>query len=259
MKHGTLTLKALYFSLTVLLLAPAIGMPARAASGTQDPEFVKALRQENGAAIATQIAAGRDPNFRMPGGKTPLMVAAKIGDYELVRLLLSRGADVNARTNNGGTPLMFSAIRGNPDVVQLLIERGADVNAVAHFDWTALMVASAKGHDEAIRVLLENGANANVADVYGWTPLMRAVYQNRYAAVAVFLENGDIRLDAVDETGSTALHHAAAEGHLEIARLLLNKGATLRATNAEGLTPLAIARKLEQDAMVRFLESWKSP
>ena len=241
----------------ILSLALVVFVPAWAASAAQDSEFLEALRYENGSAIASQIAAGRDPNFRMPGGKTPLMVAAKIGDLELVRLLLSRGADINATTQNGGTPLMFSAIPGNPEIVRLLIERGADVNAVAHFNWTALMVASAKGHDGIIRLLLENGANANVADVYGWTPLMRAVYTNRYAAVAVFLETDDVRLDAVDETGATALHHAAAEGHLEIARLLLEKGAPINVKNAEGFTPLAMARKKKHDAVAHLLETWK--
>lgn len=244
-------------SLCVLVLAWVACLPAGASSGVQDSEFLKALRLENGSAISSQIAAGRDPNYRMPGGKTPLMVAAKIGDLELVRLLLSRGADINATTQNGGTPLMFSAIPGNLDIVRLLIERGADVNAVAHFNWTALMVASAKGHDDVIRVLLENGANANVADVYGWTPLMRAVETNRYAAVAVFMESGDVRLDAVDETGATALHHAVAGGHLEIARLLLEKGASIRAENAQGLTPMDVARRKSQEEMVRLLETWK--
>lgn len=244
-------------SLCALVFALTLTLPVWAASAVQDPEFLEALRRENGSAIASQVAAGRDPNYRMPGGKTPLMVAAKIGDLELVRLLLSRGAEINARTQNGGTPLMFSAIPGNPDIVRLLIERGADVNAVAHFDWTALMVASAKGHDSVIRVLLENGANANAADVYGWTPLMRAVHTKRYAAVAVFMELGDVRLDAVDETGATALHHAASEGHLEIAKMLLDKGAPLSAENAQGLTPIAMARQKEHEEMVRLLESRK--
>ncbi len=246
-------------SLGSILLTAAVTLPTLAASVTQDSEFVKALRRENGSDIEAQIAAGKDPNFRMPGGKTPLMVAAKIGDLDLVRLLLSRGADINAKTGNGGTPLMFSAIRGNANIVRLLIDRGADVNAVAHFNWTALMVASAKGHDEIVRMLLNNGANANVADVYGWTPLMRAVYENRFAAVAVFMENDAVELDAVDETGATALHHAAAEGRLEIAALLLEKGADLQAKNALGLTPVAMARQNNQDEMVRFLEAWKKP
>ena len=140
-----------------VVIAVALPLPAQGSSVSQDSEFVKALRRENGSDIAAQIAAGQDPNFRMPGGKTPLMVAAKIGDLELVRLLLSRGADINAKTQNGGTPLMFSAIRGNPDIVRLLIERGADVNAVGSTGSTPLAEAARLGLPPIA------GAHANIS------------------------------------------------------------------------------------------------
>lgn len=236
-----------------LCLAFVPSLEAALASG--ESEFEQILRDENPAAIQAQIEEGADPNFRMPGGKTPLIVAAKIGAPDLVRLLLRLGADVNAATETGGTPLMFAAIRGNLETVEALIDRGADVNAVAHFNWTALMVAAAKGHDGVINVLLDHGANANVQDTYGWTPLMRAAYENRAGAVRAFLKNRKTRLDAADETGSTALHHAAAQGHVEIARLLLESGASVNARNREGLTPLEMAKRMKNEKIVLFLES----
>jgi len=238
-----------------LLVCFAFAPRVHAASASVESDYLKALRSENAARITSQIMQGQDPNQRMRGGKTPLMVAAKIADPALVGLLLSRGAEINATTQNGGTPLMFSAIRGNLEIVEMLIEHGADVNAVAHFNWTAMMVAAAKGHDEVIGLLLEHGANANVADIYGWTPLMRAVYENRFAAVSLFLQNGEVDLEAADDSGATALHHAAARGHTEIAQLLVDKGAELGAKNAQGLTPLAMARQKHHPKMVRYLES----
>lgn len=241
--------------LLVLSLCLVFMSPLEAALASGESEFVKALRDEDAAAIRAQIDEGGDPNLRMPGGKTPLIVAAKIGDPGLVRLLLEQGADVNAATKTGGTPLMFAAIRGNLETVRMLLDHGADVNAVAHFNWTALMVAAAKGHDLVVNLLLDHGADANVADTYGWTPLMRAAYENRAGAVRAFLRTGKVELDARDETGSTALHHAAAQGHVEIARLLLESGASIDARNAEGLTPLEMARRMEKGASVLFLES----
>lgn len=229
--------------------------PLGAALASGESEFERVLRDEDGAAIRAQIDQGGDPNFRMAGGKTPLIVAAKLGDPELVRLLLDLGADVNVATETGGTALMFAAIRGNLETVQALILHGADVNAVAHFNWTALMVAAVKGHDVVVDVLLDNGADANVADTYGWTPLMRAAYENRAGAVRVILRYGRVKLNARDETGSTALHHAVAQGHVEIARLLLDSGADIDARNQEGVTPLELARLMEKKESVRFLES----
>jgi ankyrin repeat protein len=229
-----------------------------AASASAESDYLKALRSENAAKITSQIMQGQDPNQRMPGGKTPLMVAAKIADPALVGLLLERGAEVNATTQNGGTPLMFSAIRGSLETVEMLIEHGADVNAVAHFNWTAMMVAAAKGHDEVIGLLLEHGANADVADIYGWTPLMRAVHENRFAAVSLFLRSREVDLEAADDSGATALHHAARQGHVEIAQLLVDNGAELDAENVQGFTPLAMARQQHHPKMVHYLESRKT-
>jgi ankyrin repeat protein len=242
-----------------LLVFFAFAPQIYAASASADSDYLKALRSENAAKITSQIMQGEDPNQRLPDGKTPLMVAAKIADPALVGLLLERGAEVNATTQNGGTPLMFSAIRGNLEIVETLIKHGADVNAIAHFNWTAMMVAAAKGHDEVIGLLLEHGANADVADIYGWTPLMRAVYENRFAAVSLFLQSGEVDLEAADDSGATALHHAAARGYVEVAQLLVTNGAELDSKNAEGLTPLAMARQKHHPKMVRYLESRQLP
>lgn len=44
---------------------------------------------------------GADPNVRMQGGVTPLMLAAQVGDQAMVEMLLARGADAAARTVDG--------------------------------------------------------------------------------------------------------------------------------------------------------------
>ncbi len=245
--------------LLILSLCLVFMPPLGAALASGESEFERVLRDEDAAAIRAHINEGQDPNFRITGGKTPLMVAAKLGDSGLVRLLLELGADVNASTETGGTALMFGAIRGNLETVRILIGHGADVNAVAHFNWTALMVAAVKGHELVVNLLLDHGADANVADTYGWTPLMRAAYENRAGAVRAFLRTGKVELDAKDETGSTALHHAVAQGHVEIARLLLENGASIDARNREGLTPLEVAKRMEKKESVILLESRGAP
>ena len=244
-----------FYRLVALYVCLAVAPTLNAAMASGELEFEQLLRGEDAEAIRAHIEAGGDPNFKMPAGKTPLIVAAKIGDPKLVQLLLDLGSDVNAATETGGTALMFAAIRGNLETVELLIGHGADVNATAHFNWTALMVAAVKGHDVVVRVLLDHGANANVADTYGWTPLMRAAYENRTAAVRALTSSGKVNLDAVDESGFTALHHAAARGHVEIARLLLDNGADIGARSRERLTPVEVARRMENEQTVRFLES----
>eukprot|EP00300_Choanocystis_sp_HF-7_P015929 c19232_g1_i1.p1 GENE.c19232_g1_i1~~c19232_g1_i1.p1 ORF type:complete len:135 (+),score=27.01 c19232_g1_i1:319-723(+) len=50
------------------------------------------------------------------------MVAAQIGDVEIVKLLLSRGAGVNLGTNYGWTAFMLAAKDGRAQVLECLLE-----------------------------------------------------------------------------------------------------------------------------------------
>ncbi len=59
-------------------------------------------------------------------GWTPLHYAATGPEAGLVKLLLERGAMINARSPNGSTALMMAARYGNEESVKVLQDRGAD-------------------------------------------------------------------------------------------------------------------------------------
>jgi len=67
-------------------------------------------------------------------GKTPLMLAAWIGDTGLVKRILSQGADVDLEDELGETALGFSARGGNLKVLKLMIQSGADLNHKSSVD-----------------------------------------------------------------------------------------------------------------------------
>ena len=192
-------------------------------------------------------------NLAAPDGRTALMLAAAAARADLARGLLVAGADVNAVNAKGGTALMYAATQGDPETVNVLLTHGATVNVRAENGWTAVTLASATGHAAVVRQLLEAGADANIADIYGWTPLMRAVDSDRNEVVRVLLKDKSVRVNARDDQGETALHHAAAGGSLEIARLLLANGADPRAKDAAGRTPAAVAAEQGHARLADFL------
>ena len=88
---------------------------------------------------------------------TPLIIAARGGHEEVIRLLLKAGAVVNKMVNYG-SPLHMATSFGHIDVVRLLLESGADPNQASIAGLTALQIAVKKGHHHVVKVLLRGGA-----------------------------------------------------------------------------------------------------
>ena len=75
---------------------------------------------------------GAEVNAAGEGGVTPLMLAASLGQLDMVKALLAAGADVSVRDEREYTALMHGVYnpdldRGFPEVVQALIAAGADM------------------------------------------------------------------------------------------------------------------------------------
>jgi ankyrin repeat protein len=61
-------------------------------------------------------------------GRTPLHSAARLGDIEIVTLLIKDGADVSAKDSDGVTPLHDAVEAGHAEIVELLLVKGADTD-----------------------------------------------------------------------------------------------------------------------------------
>src|SRR5258708_32648224 len=85
--------------------------------------------------IEMLLKAKADPTAPLTkSGDTALMMAARTGRVDAVKVLLDNGANVNAKETWGDTTaLMWAVSQKYPPVVKLLIERGADVNARSKF------------------------------------------------------------------------------------------------------------------------------
>ncbi len=231
--------------LSTLVLLPFVVVASVAmAQGTSDHdhEWLKALRAHDIKATGGLVNKVSNVDLAPADGRTALMLASKRGLVDLVRSLIKRGADVNANNSNGGTPLMYAAIAGNTDIGRMLIEDDADTKARGSNGWSPLMVAAAKGHSPFVRLLLENGADVNAIDVYGWTPLARASFEKRNEVVGIIVSVPGADIDARDDQGATALHHAASVGAIRIIELLLSAGANRNIKDFKELTPLDRAR-----------------
>ena len=88
--------------------------------------------------------------------------AVRQGDSVTLARLIEAGADVDAKNQHGQTGLMLSARDGRLDVVRLLVDHGADLDQTAKFHLSALMLAVINGRTEIVRLLVDAGADRSI-------------------------------------------------------------------------------------------------
>ncbi|XP_078792669.1 ankyrin-2b isoform X34 [Oryzias latipes] len=251
--------------------------------------FLRAARAGNIDKVLEYLKGGVDISTCNQNGLNALHLAAKEGHMDLVQELLDRGAPVDSSTKKGNTALHISSLAGQAEVVKTLVKRGADINAQSQNGFTPLYMAAQENHLDVVRYLLENGGNQSTATEDGFTPLAIALQQGHNQVVSILLENdtkGKVRLPALHiaarkddtksaalllqndhnadvqskmmvnrttESGFTPLHIAAHYGNVNVATLLLNRGAAVDFTARNGITPLHVASKRGNTNMVRLL------
>ncbi len=220
----------------------------RSAIAADDLDQLKMLLNQSPKAGLLDIAA--------PNGKNVLMVAAKRGDIGFVRLLAAAGVNTKTRTVTRGNALMFAALGGHVDVAEFLVDGGVSLNAQGDNGWSALTIAVAKGHETLLQWLIKQGADFNAPDIYQWTPLMRAINNEQDASVSILLDTPGIALNAQDEAGNTALHHAVIVKNEALVARLVGMGADTQLVNAANHLPQQL---LPSDGTYQTLLRWLQP
>nr|XP_027791306.1 ankyrin-2 isoform X7 [Marmota flaviventris] len=263
--------------------------PPRIRQSDSNASFLRAARAGNLDKVVEYLKGGIDINTCNQNGLNALHLAAKEGHVGLVQELLGRGSSVDSATKKGNTALHIASLAGQAEVVKVLVKEGANINAQSQNGFTPLYMAAQENHIDVVKYLLENGANQSTATEDGFTPLAVALQQGHNQAVAILLENdtkGKVRLPALHiaarkddtksaalllqndhnadvqskmmvnrttESGFTPLHIAAHYGNVNVATLLLNRGAAVDFTARNGITPLHVASKRGNTNMVKLL------
>lgn len=148
-------------------------------------------------------------------------------DEELLTWFLTHGARPDAPTDSGRTALDVAAWTAPPSVLQRLLQHGGTIGRTNALH---MAVRSPKpGRREVIEFLLEAGTDVNAIEYAGM----------------------DSRRD---QSGlGTALHYAAREGHEDLVRLLLEKGADPEVEDTLGRTASEVAKEANHPQLVSAL------
>lgn len=177
-----------------------------------------------------------DVNFVDSNGNNVLHVACKLEDKQEALRVASNAlgckVNINSANNKKETPLEIALKNRNFELVGFLIEHGADLSVINDevgysFVHTAISVAS---EDDALRLLdiaKSKGASLDSQSCSGVTPFIQAVKLKKYKIIQYLLTNG-ILANKADNYGRVPLHYACMLNDGKSLEMLLNNFVSTR-------------------------------
>jgi hypothetical protein len=200
-----------------------------------------------------------NPNSKCPSGKFsqaelyPLHYACAVGDFLVVKELISLGSSVTISSADGVSPLMLCISGGisvinfpqekpskkslneeteiRQSIAEFLLEKGALINNPDKFGQTAIFYSL--HNPNLLDFLIKSGANPDIARKDGSTPLIEACRFESEPSIEILI-NANAILDAQDELGHTALMVSAWLGRFRIVEMLLQSGASINLQDNSG-------------------------
>ena len=234
--------------------------------------IVVEVTRKSSSARSTELLLkyNANPNIQDVDGLTPLAIACQRGNYfAVVQLLRANEIDIGICDNQGSTPLHEAcecSYENAEKIVQLLLKKGAQILEADRDGVTPLHVACREGYVAIVKLLLIHGYDMkedllNAEDIHGSTALHFAIESGVKSIVEILLKNNSDPI-AQKKNDVTPLHIAARNGHIEIAKYLLQyKGQSKRGfdiievIDREQNTPLHFAAHFNQCEMIDYLVS----
>ncbi len=243
-----------HFDIVNLLLDQQIIIDVNLANVYGNTPLILAVRDNNMEIIEKLIEKGAKVDQKNRNEVTALMVAVNNNYTDKAKFLLDHGADINTRDSDGESALIMAINRGNLPMIRWLVKEGADVNVVNRRGKGALFLAAYRDED-MVRFLINSGAEVDIADEHEETALMVATQKGKLEIARLLIDNG-ADVNKKNLLGGSALEFAASRGDLELVKLLLNNGAYVDTQNKYGSTPLSMAAKYGYTDIVKLLLKW---
>lgn len=205
------------------------------------------------------LSKGVDINAAEPeSGDTAILAAIDKGQWATAEYLLTQKPDLNIEDLNGNSPLFLAVSRGDSAAVTVkrLLEEGAKVElgprTGKNAGVTPLHISCSTGANLCLEVLLAAGASAAQTLPDGATPLHTAAIGGDEHTVNLLCSAG-ASVVALNNAKRTPLHNCGITGNTKVAAALLHKGAEVDALDAEGATPLLYAALSSNADIARLL------
>jgi uncharacterized protein len=178
-------------AIAICLTAAGAAIQAAGPAVPRDMRLVEAVKAGNSASAAALLQKKLDVNVPEADGTTALHWAVRNDNAALVDRLIRAGANAKAQNRYGVTPIALACENGSAPVVERLLKAGVSANTTGPLGETALHLCARTGKPEAVRVLLAHGATIDVIENWrGQTPLMWAAAEGHADAMKMLIEAG---------------------------------------------------------------------
>ena len=261
-----------------LLVAAGAEVDNSASNGASP--LVIAVHSGHTAFAQFLLAEGADPDG-IGAGYTALHAAVLRGDLTTVEALLAHGADPNIRLQKGtptrrtsedwtlrstfvsATPFWLAARFREPAIMRVLAAGGADPTLTTTEVWEGVTERAGGigpprvvgGFVTPVMAAVRGASDRERFFGYGPDP---AVEERRALEVVTVAADLGVNIDAVDFTGTAALHDAASRNLKSVVRFLGERGAGLDVQNGSGRTPLDLALTASKRRQNRRYPEWSA-
>ena len=189
-----------------------------------DAALLRAAEAGDADRVALALRSGADIETRDARGRTALLLAATSDRVEVARLLVAMGASPDALDDRHDTPWLVTGVTGSVRMLEALLPAKPDLTIRNRYGGVSVIPASERGHVDYVRRVVTTGIDVNHVNDLGWTALLEAVVLGdggpRHQEIVRILLAAGADPSIADKDGVTALQHARAEGHRELAAIL---------------------------------------
>ena len=194
---------------------------------------------------------------------TPIHLAARVGSYRLLDLMMSKAIEhgyspeivLSFLDEENSTPLHAAVDGGHVEVVEVLLKHKAQPDVIKGKQLPPFLLASTQGKLKVMQLMVQYSGKdiVHCRDQYGQTALHRCAQAiNSAQAISFLVENGAV-VDSVDDQGRTPLMSTIIAGSLAGTKALLAKGANVLVKDKLGFNSLHHAVKQKRKLIVSCL------
>jgi len=202
-----------------------------------------------------------DPNIQNNTGETPLHIACRNSQFDIINFLVKHKADVNIQEfENQLSPLHYACFSGNQKIVSLLLDYDANINIQDYNGNTPLHYSVLYDHPQIVSLLLNHPKtishiNTNLFNITLSLPLHIAfthATNNLSDYVSMLLQKTNINFQ--NKMGTTCLHELCKNGlWKDFTNIIENKKNDILIKNHKNERPIDYISKNDYDTFINMI------